>query len=89
MARPVSKAGFCRNVSAAAFTAFWSRGVMPTPFERISRTTCWTASSSGFGASVKRRCASSKKKTSFGLSRSPTSGSVSNSSDSIQTRNEA
>jgi len=54
----------------------------PTPLERMRRTTCSIFSSSGFGASVNKRCASSKKKTSFGLSGSPTSGSRSYSSDS-------
>lgn len=34
------------------------------------------------GASAKSRCASSKKKTSLGLSTSPTSGKVSKSSES-------
>ena len=38
------------------------------------------------GASEKSRWASSKKKTSLGLSRSPASGSCSNSSDNSQSR---
>ena len=59
----------------------------PTPFERISRTTCSTFSSSAGGASLKSRCASSKKNTSFGFSRSPTSGRFSNSSASSHSRN--
>mmetsp|Transcript_59443 Transcript_59443/g.140599 ORF Transcript_59443/g.140599 Transcript_59443/m.140599 type:complete len:294 (-) Transcript_59443:2084-2965(-) len=41
---------------------------------------------SASGASLNSRWASSKKNTNFGLSRSPTSGSVSNSSDSIHSR---
>ena len=52
----------------------------PTPFERISRTVCATDSRKALLASLKSRCDSSKKKTSLGLSRSPASGSVSNSS---------
>ena len=109
------KSGLARNVSAAAFTAFWSLAVKarsacctrlpscastssgtsvglcvtkntPTPFERISRTTCSTLSISAFGASSNSRCASSKNSTSFGRSRSPTSGSSSNSSESSQSR---
>ena len=98
-------------VSAADFTAFWSRGVnarsacctrlpswpstvsgtssgfcvtknTPTPFERISRTTCSIFSCSAFGASANSRWASSKKNTSFGFSGSPISGSRSYSSES-------
>ena len=98
-------------VSAAALTAFWSRGekarsacctrlpscdstlsgtsagfwvtkYTPTPLERISRTTCSIFSTSASGASLKSRCASSKKNTSLGLSRSPASGRFSNSSAS-------
>ena len=48
---------------------------IPTPFERMSRTTCSTWSRSALLAPSKSRCASSKKNTSFGLSMSPTSGS--------------
>jgi hypothetical protein len=50
------------------------------------RTTCSTRWRSADGASSKSRCASSKKKTSFGLSRSPTSGRFSKSSDRSQSR---
>ena len=46
----------------------------PTPLERISRTVCAIWSRNALDASLNSRCASSKKKTSFGLSRSPTSG---------------
>ena len=53
----------------------------------MSRTTCSILSSSGLGASLKSRCASSKKNTSFGFSRSPTSGRCSKSSASIHNRN--
>jgi hypothetical protein len=42
-----------------------------------------------FGASSNSKCASSKKKTSLGLSGLPTSGSSSNNSDSSQRRNVA
>ena len=38
----------------------------PTPFERINRTTCSILSTSGFGAPLNNRCASSKNNTSFG-----------------------
>ena len=61
----------------------------PTPFERINRTTCSTFCSSDGGASLNSRCASSKKNASLGLSRSPTSGRCSNSSESIHSRNVA
>jgi hypothetical protein len=44
--------------------------------ERIRRTTCSIFSVSAAGALVKSRCASSKKKTSLGLSGSPTSGEL-------------
>jgi len=110
--------GLARMVSAAAFTAFWSRGVKarsacctrlpnwastvsgtssgfwvtkytPTPLLRTSRTTSSMRSVSAAGASLKSRWASSKKNTSLGFSRSPTSGSSSNSSLSIQSRKAA
>ena len=67
-------------------SGFWVTKYTPTPLERISRTTCSIFSSSAFGASLNSRCASSKKNTSFGLSRSPTSGRCSNSSDSSHSR---
>jgi hypothetical protein len=57
--------------------------------ERISRTTCSIFSATDFSMSENNRCASSKKKTSFGFSGSPTSGKRSNSSASIQSRNVA
>ena len=46
----------------------------PTPFDRMSRAvrSIWSISASD--ASSKSRCASSKKKTSFGFGRSPASG---------------
>src|SRR5690606_18892553 len=103
-----SRPGLDTKVSAAVFTAFWSRGVKarsacctrlpswprmsvgtssgnceqkytPTPLERMIRTTCSMRWRSAGGASSNSRCASSKMKTSLGRSRSPTSGSVSNS----------
>jgi hypothetical protein len=55
----------------------------------MRRTTCSIFSSKSLGASAKSRCASSKKNTSLGFGRSPTSGSRSNSSDSNQSRNVA
>jgi hypothetical protein len=113
-----SNFGLARRVSAAALTAFWSRGVKarsacctrlpswpstvsgmssgfcvtkytPTPLERIRRTTCSIFSSSAGGASLNSRWASSKKKASLGLGRSPASGSCSNSSASSQSRKQA
>ena len=65
----------------------WVMKYTPTPLERISRTTCSTFSSSILEQLLKSRCASSKKNTIRGLSRSPTSGSSSYSSDSIHRRN--
>ena len=58
----------------------------PTPLERMSFTTCTIFCTSAFGASENSRCASSKKNIMRGFSRSPTSGSRSNSSVSIQSR---
>ena len=46
----------------------------PMPLERMSRTVCSIACRNALLASLKSRCASSKKKTSFGLSTSPSSG---------------
>ena len=118
MAAATSSPALPRMVSAAALTAFWSRGVKarsacctrlpnwastlsgmssgfcvtkntPTPLLRTKRTTSSMRSISTFGASANSRCASSKKKTSLGLSRSPTSGRVSNNSLSIQSKNVA
>ena len=54
--------------------------------ERVTRSIC---SSSAFGASLNRRCASSKKNTSLGFSGSPISGSSLNNSDIIHRRNVA
>ncbi len=61
----------------------------PTPFDRIRRATCSTLSINAFGASSNNKCASSKKKTSFGLSGSPTSGKVSKSSDNNHNKKDA
>ena len=58
----------------------------PSLVEKIEQTVRLIRSTSAFGASLNSRCASSKKNTSFGLSRSPTSGSCSNSSDSSHSR---
>ncbi len=59
----------------------------PMPFERMSRTVCSMACRNALLASLKSRCASSKKKTSFGLSRSPSSGRSWKRSASIHMRN--
>src|SRR5690606_29058424 len=58
----------------------------PTPLERTSRTTCSMRWRNAGGASSNSRWASSKMKASFGLSRSPTSGRLSNSSPSSHSR---
>ena len=108
--------GLLRKVSAAALTAFWSRGVKarracctrlpswprmvsgkssgfwvtkytPTPLERIRRTTCSICSTNALAALSNIKCASSKNITNFGLSKSPTSGRVSNNSASIHSKN--
>ncbi len=70
----------CPSTSAGTSFGVWVTKKTPTPFERISRTVCSTESRNASVASSNSRCASSKKKTSFGLGRSPASGSVSNSS---------
>jgi hypothetical protein len=54
--------------------------------ERTSRTTSSMRSISTAGASLNSRWASSKKNTSLGLSRSPTSGSSLEQLDSIHSR---
>src|SRR3569832_2259091 len=59
---------------------------MPTPKEQNSHTTSTNKTRKAFGVSVNKRCASSKKNTSFGRSRSPTSGNCSNSSASSHNR---
>ena len=59
---------------------------MLTPLERISFTTCSIFSSSALETPLNSRCASSKKNTIRGFSGSPTSGSTSNSSESIHSR---
>ena len=63
---------------------FWVIKYIPTPLERISFTTCSTFDKSALGAWSKSMWASSKKKTIFGFSQSPISGSVSKSSEIIQ-----
>ena len=59
----------------------------PTPLDRMIRTTCSMRWTSAGGASSNSKWASSKTNTSFGLSRSPTSGNCSNNSDSSHSRN--
>ena len=65
----------------------WVMKYTPTPLERMSFTTCTILSVSSSERLSNRRCASSKKNTNLGLSRSPTSGRVSKSSLSIQSKN--
>ena len=62
--------------STSAGTSFgvWVTKKMPTPFDLISRTVWVIWSMKALEASLNSRCASSKKKTSFGRSVSPTSG---------------
>ena len=116
MASATFSLGLLRKVSAAAFTAFWSRGVKarracctrlpswprmlsgrssgfwvtkytPTPLERMRRTTCSTCSTKAGAALSNIKCASSKNMTNLGLSASPTSGRVSNSSARNHSKN--
>ncbi len=70
----------CERTESGMSDGFCVMKKTPTPLERMSRTTCSIFCTRIFGASVKRRCASSKKKIILGFSRSPTSGSVSKSS---------
>ena len=60
---------------------------IPTPLLRISLITCSILSTSAFDVSSNSICASSKKNTSLGLSKSPTSGSVVYNSESSHSRN--
>ena len=60
---------------------------IPTPFERISLTTCSILSIIILFALSNNKCASSKKNTSFGVSGFPTSGSDSKSSDNSHNKN--
>ncbi len=65
----------------------WVTKYTPTPLDRMSRAvrSIWSISASD--ASLNSRCASSKKKHSLGLGRSPASGSCSYSWASIQSMN--
>ena len=65
----------------------WEMKYKPIPLERINRTICSTFFWNAGDMSSKSKCASSKKKTNLGLSKSPTSGIVSYSSDIIHKRN--
>ena len=76
----------CASTVSGTSNGFCVTKYTPTPLLRTSRTTSSMRSTSAAGASLNSRCASSKKNTSLGLSRSPTSGSVSNSSLSIHSR---
>ncbi len=70
----------CANTLSGMSDGLCEMKYMPTPFERISFTTCSIFCTSTFGASLNKRCASSKKNTISGFSASPRSGSFSNSS---------
>ena len=74
------------NTESGISSGFCVTKYTPTPFDRTSRTTSSIRSTSTLGASLNSKCASSKKNTSLGCSRSPTSGSCSNSSDSIHNK---
>jgi hypothetical protein len=76
------------STSPGMSSGFCEQKNTPTPFERIRRTTCSMRCCSAGGQSSKSRCASSNTNTSFGCSRSPTSGRRSNNSDSSHSRNE-
>ncbi|MNI65668.1 hypothetical protein D3C73_1211840 [compost metagenome] len=65
----------------------WVTKKMPTPLERMSRTVVVMASRKALDAPLNSRWASSRKKTSLGLSRSPASGRSSNRSASSHMRN--
>ena len=71
------------STSEGTSRGVWVTKKTPTPLERISRTVWAIASRKASEASSKSRCASSKKNTSLGFSRSPASGSSSKSSASI------
>ena len=75
------------STASGTSVGLWVTKKTPTPFERISRTVWAIWSRNAFEASLKSRCASSKKKTSLGLSTSPTSGRSWNRSASSHMRN--
>ncbi len=79
----------CPNTLSGISEGFWVIKKIPTPLERIRRTTCSTFSSNALGASLNNKCASSKKNTNFGFSASPASGNSSNNSDNIHNKNVA
>ena len=70
----------CARTVSGTSEGDWVMKYTPTPFERMSFTTCSILSTRAVGAPLNSRWASSKKNTSLGFSGSPTSGSVSNSS---------
>ncbi len=75
------------STSLGTSLGVWVTKKMPTPFERMSRTVWVIEARKSFDASRNNRWASSKKKTSLGLSRSPTSGRSLNRSASSHIRN--
>ncbi len=75
------------STASGTSVGLWVTKKTPTPFDRISRTVWAIWSRNAFDASWNSRCASSKKKTSFGLSASPTSGRSWNRSASSHMRN--
>ena len=74
------------STAAGTSVGAWVRRTIPTPLERISRTVRVIASRKSWLASANSRCASSKKNTSLGWSRSPTSGRSWNRSASSHIR---
>ena len=77
----------CPRMVSGRSSGFWVTKYTPTPFERIRRTTCSICLVNAGGISSNNRCASSKNRTNFGLSRSPTSGKVSKISAKNHSKN--
>src|SRR5690606_15111512 len=68
----------CPKTDAGISLAACVQKNTPIPFDRIKRIICSTCVRKAFDAPLNNKCASSKKNTNFGLSRSPTSGSFLN-----------
>ena len=64
----------CARTVSGTSEGDWVMKYTPTPFERMSFITCSILSTRAVGAPLNSRWASSKKNTSLGFSRSPTSG---------------
>src|SRR5690606_6213228 len=68
----------CPNTDSGISVAACVQKNTPTPFDRIKRTICSIWVKKAFDAPLNNKCASSKKNTNLGLSKSPTSGSFLN-----------